>query len=108
VATLVTYLIKRSWREKADGSSTRSLLTSFHVGRIIYTDIRPATGLRPVGKRLCLKSQHLYFVSSEQEQLTARKLNFERLARFVDSLGVRSEGQYTPTATPGLATAPCA
>ncbi len=44
MATLVTYLIKRSWREKADGSSTRSLLTSFHVARIIYTDIRPATG----------------------------------------------------------------
>ena len=50
MATLVTYLIKRSWREKADGSSTRSLLTSFHVGRIIYTDIRPATGRpEPVG-----------------------------------------------------------
>src|SRR5215467_3149283 len=36
-ATLVTYLIRRSWREKADGSSTRSLLPSFHVDRIIYT-----------------------------------------------------------------------
>lgn len=48
MATLITYLIQRGWREKAEGSSTRSLLTSFHVGRIIYTDIRSAKGLRPV------------------------------------------------------------
>jgi hypothetical protein len=49
-------------------------------------------------------------MAEEQEQLTvtASKPNFERLARFVDLLGVRSEGQYTPTASPGLATAPCA
>src|SRR5260370_40599742 len=40
---------KEVGEKKADGSSTRSVLTSFHVGRIIYTDIRrPATGLRPV------------------------------------------------------------
>jgi hypothetical protein len=46
--------------------------------------------------------------SQEQLTVTASKPNFERLARFVDLLGVRSEGQYTPTASPGLATAPCA
>lgn len=34
--------------------------------------------------------------------------NPERLARFVDLLGVRSEGQYTPTATPGRPRQPCA
>src|SRR5712671_5480964 len=32
--------------KKDDGSSTRSVLTSFHVGRIIYTDIRQS-GHRP-------------------------------------------------------------
>src|ERR1700747_714634 len=39
VATRVTCLIERSWRGKVNGSSTRSLLTSFHVSRIIYRDI---------------------------------------------------------------------
>jgi hypothetical protein len=46
--------------------------------------------------------------SPNQWTVTASKPNFERLARFVDLLGVRSEGQYTPTASPGPATAPCA
>ena len=42
-------------------------------------------------------------VAEEQEQLTvtASKPNFERLARFVGLLGVRSDRQYTPTAEPG-------
>ena len=38
--------------KKADGSSTRSVLTSFHVGRIIYTDIRQS-GHRPATSSGC-------------------------------------------------------